>query len=116
MLIFFCAPDTTVIDPKINLDLHLLLDGVGGARFETGVSRTPVPVLCLGVVFVPVFVRRYTPTVANMPRTQYSPPPLSLFVARKRAYTLSILTFLFPLLLPLHTQYSMLRTQRTSCA
>jgi hypothetical protein len=31
----------TVIDPKINLDLHLLLDGVGGARFEQGVSRTP---------------------------------------------------------------------------
>merc|ERR1712216_998569 len=30
-----------VIDPKINLDLHLLLDGVGGARLETGVSRTP---------------------------------------------------------------------------
>jgi len=30
-----------VIDPKINLDLHLALDGVGGARFEQGVSRTP---------------------------------------------------------------------------
>mmetsp|Transcript_14536 Transcript_14536/g.32504 ORF Transcript_14536/g.32504 Transcript_14536/m.32504 type:complete len:189 (+) Transcript_14536:3-569(+) len=30
-----------IIDPSINLDLHLLLEGVGGARFETGVSRTP---------------------------------------------------------------------------
>jgi len=29
-----------VIDPKINLDLHLALDGVGGARFEQGISRT----------------------------------------------------------------------------
>lgn len=29
-----------IIDPKINLDLHLLLPAVGGARFEVGVSRS----------------------------------------------------------------------------
>eukprot|EP00190_Bangiopsis_sp_CCMP1999_P005514 CAMPEP_0198735338 /NCGR_PEP_ID=MMETSP1475-20131203/58735_1 /TAXON_ID= ORGANISM="Unidentified sp., Strain CCMP1999" /NCGR_SAMPLE_ID=MMETSP1475 /ASSEMBLY_ACC=CAM_ASM_001111 /LENGTH=154 /DNA_ID=CAMNT_0044498979 /DNA_START=212 /DNA_END=676 /DNA_ORIENTATION=+ len=30
-----------VIDPKINLDLHLKLSAVGGARFENGTSRGP---------------------------------------------------------------------------
>ena len=40
-----------MIDPKINLDLHLLLDGVGGARFEQGVSRTPTKVNFFLVIF-----------------------------------------------------------------
>eukprot|EP00188_Purpureofilum_apyrenoidigerum_P005574 Plantae.Rhodophyta-Purpureofilum_apyrenoidigerum.ctg7395.p1 GENE.Plantae.Rhodophyta-Purpureofilum_apyrenoidigerum.ctg7395~~Plantae.Rhodophyta-Purpureofilum_apyrenoidigerum.ctg7395.p1 ORF type:complete len:196 (-),score=36.27 Plantae.Rhodophyta-Purpureofilum_apyrenoidigerum.ctg7395:293-880(-) len=30
-----------IIDPKINLDLHLKLSAVGGARFENGTSRGP---------------------------------------------------------------------------
>ncbi|OSX75304.1 hypothetical protein BU14_0242s0021 [Porphyra umbilicalis] len=33
------AEYANVIDPSINLDLHLKLSGVAGARFETGVSR-----------------------------------------------------------------------------
>lgn len=30
-----------LIDHGLNLDLHLVLDGISGAIFETGVSRTP---------------------------------------------------------------------------
>ena len=30
-----------IVDMSINLDIHLLLSAVSGARFETGVSRTP---------------------------------------------------------------------------
>ncbi|GAB0492704.1 hypothetical protein MMPV_003973 [Pyropia vietnamensis] len=33
------AEYANIIDPSINLDLHLKLSGVAGARFETGVSR-----------------------------------------------------------------------------
>lgn len=29
-----------IVDMSINLDMHLLLDGISGARFETGVSRS----------------------------------------------------------------------------
>ncbi len=39
-----------------NLDPHLLLDGVGGARFENGVSRTPTKVFYfLSFIFVRLF-------------------------------------------------------------
>lgn len=33
------AEYANVIDPKINLDLHVKLDEIGGVRFENGVSR-----------------------------------------------------------------------------
>jgi hypothetical protein len=38
-----------------NPDLHLLLDGIGGARFENGVSRTPTKVFYFLFLFVNFF-------------------------------------------------------------